>query len=169
MTLELVVLVAVAIWVAVVLVALSLCRAAKLSDEAMRFVVLRNDAGDRDDEAKPSPLSSRSPASPPSRSPASSPSWEVERPLRTLDLEDAASLLGVSPETLLHWEERFGFPSSCPSELRYSQSEVLALLASLDDGASIPAAVAQARERIKRRRAPTPGGLFDHRDGGLAS
>jgi hypothetical protein len=158
-TLELVLLVAVAIWAAVVLLAISLCRAAKLSDEAMQFVVLRTEAGDRGDEATPSPLSSRSPAS----------SWEVERPLRTLDLEDAACLLGVSPETLLRWEERFGFPTSCPSELRFSQSEVLALLASLDEGASIPAAVAQARERIKRRRASAPGGLFDHRDGGLAS
>lgn len=158
---ELVVFVSVAIWAAVVLLAISLCRAARLSDEAMHFVVLRTEAGDRDDEATPSPLSSRSPAS--------SSSWESERPLRTLDLEDAASLLGVSPETLLRWEERFGFPSSCPSEFRYSQSEVLALLASLDDGASIPAAVAQARERIKRRRASAPGGLFDHRDGGLAS
>jgi hypothetical protein len=162
-TLELVVLVAVAIWAAVLLLAISLCRAAKLSDEVMHFVVLRTQAGDRDDEATPSPLPSRSPASSSSRAP------EPERPLRTLDLEDAASLLGVSPETLLRWEERFGFPSSCPSECRYSQSEVLALLASLDDGASISAAVAQARERIKRRRASATGGLFDHRDGGLAS
>jgi hypothetical protein len=160
-TLELVVFVAVAIWAAVVLLAISLCRAAKLSDEAMHFVVLRTETGDRDDGGMPSPLSSRSPAS--------SSSSEVERPLRTLALEDAASLLGVSPETLLRWEERFGFPRSCPSELRYSQSEVLALVASLDDGASIPAAVAQARERIKRRRASAPGGVFDHRDGGLAS
>ena len=76
----------------------------------------------------------------------------------------------MSLETLLTWEQRFGFPSSTPAEPRYSQSEVLALRDSLDDGASIASAIAMARERIKRRRAPLPGGLFDHhRDGGLAS
>jgi len=141
----------------VVVVAVSLCRAAKLSDEAMRFVVLRAEAADCDGEVTPSP----------SPSPASSPS--SERQLRTLDLEDAASLLGISPETLLIWENRFGFPSSSSGEPRYSQTEVLALLESLDHGASIPSAVTQAREQIKRRRGPAPGGLFDHRDGGLAS
>ena len=75
----------------------------------------------------------------------------------------------MSPETLLTWEQRFGFPSSTPAEPRYNQSEALALRDSLDNGASIASAVAMARDRIKRRRAPVPGGLFDHhRDGGLA-
>ncbi|MFZ0974283.1 MAG: hypothetical protein WAN22_18785, partial [Solirubrobacteraceae bacterium] len=99
-----------------------------------------------------------------------SPGASPERTLRTLDLEQAARLLDVSLETLLTWEQRFGFPSSTPAEPRYSQSEVLALRDSLDDGASIASAVAMARELIRRRRAPLPGGLFDHhRDGGLAS
>ena len=149
MSFEIVVSVVVVIWAAVLLLAISLCRAAKLGDEAM--------------QAKYSPSSAPSP------SPSSAPSPATERPLRTLDLQHAASLLGVSPELLLTWDERFGFPSSSPSEPLYSESEVLALRDSLEDEASIPSAVAHARERIKRHRAPRSGGLVDHRDGGIAS
>jgi MerR family transcriptional regulator, light-induced transcriptional regulator len=89
--------------------------------------------------------------------------------LRTLDLDDAAALLGVSPETLLAWEARYGFPSSDPTEPRYNELEVLALRASLAHSPSISSAMAQARERLRRRRAPTSARLGDHRDGGLAS
>jgi hypothetical protein len=168
--LEIVVPVVVCIWAAVLLLAISLCRAAKRGDDAMRALLASSQPAGGDDETRRS--SSPSPAPPVPLSPSASPTTAAspERPLRTLDLEQAATLLDVSPETLLTWEQRFGFPSSTPAEPRYSQSEVLALRDSLDDGASIASAVAMARERIKRRRAPVPGGLFDHhRDGGLAS
>lgn len=170
MRLEIVVPVVACIWAAVLLLTISLCRAAKRGDDAMRALLASSQPAGGDDETRRS--SSPSPAPPVSSSPSASPTTAAspERPLRTLDLEQAASLLDVSPETLLTWEQRFGFPSSTPAEPRYSQSEVLALRDSLDDGASIASAVAMARDRIKRRRAPVPGGLFDHhRDGGLAS
>ena len=170
MRLEIVVPVVACIWAAVLLLTISLCRAAKRGDDAMRALLASSQPAGGDDETRRS--SSPSPAPPVSPSPSASPTPAAspERPLRTLDLEQAATLLEVSPETLLTWEQRFGFPSSTPAEPRYSQSEVLALRDSLDDGASIASAIAMARERIKRRRAPVPGGLFDHhRDGGLAS
>ena len=164
MRLEIVVPLVVCIWAAVLLLAISLCRAAKRGDVAIRALLASPPAAGGDDETRRS--SSPSPAPAVSPSPGASP----ERTLRTLDLEQAARLLDVSLETLLTWEQRFGFPSSTPAEPRYSQSEVLALRDSLDDGASIASAVAMARELIRRRRAPLPGGLFDHhRDGGLAS
>jgi hypothetical protein len=75
-------------------------------------------------------------------------------PLRTLDLDDAATLLGVRPQTLLAWEARYGFPKSSPCEPRYSESEVLALRDSIADGVSIAWAVRRAREKIRGRRAP---------------
>ncbi len=168
MRLEIVVPLVVCVWAAVLLLAISLCRAAKRGDDAMRALLTSSQPAGGDDETRrsSSPSPAPSPALPVSPSPAASP----ERPLRTLDLEQAARVLDVSPETLLTWERRFGFPSSTPAEPRYSQSEVLALRDSLDDGASIASAVAMARERIKGRRAPVPGGLFDHhRDGGFAS
>ena len=156
MRLEIVVPLVVCIWAAVLLLTISLCRAAKRGDDAMRALLASPPAAGGDDETR--------------RSSSPSPGASPERPLRTLDLEQAARLLDVSPETLLTWEQHFGFPSSTPADPRYSQSEVLALRDSLDDGVSIASAVAMARERIKRRRAPLPGGLFDHhRDGGLAS
>jgi hypothetical protein len=146
--LEIVVWVAVGTWLAVLVLAISLCRMAKRGDEAMRTVVARPD---RHDETR--------------RSRAPSPGT----PLRTLDLDHAAALLGVSPEMLLAWEVRYGFPSSSRAEPRYSESEVLALRESLGHSPSIPSAMSEARERIRRRRVPTAGGLVDHRDGGLAS
>ena len=83
--------------------------------------------------------------------------------------DDAASLLGVSPETLLAWEMRYGFHTASPVEQRYSPSEVLALRASLEDGLSIASAVVRAREKAKRRRATAGARLGDDRDGGIAS
>lgn len=151
MRLEVIALAAFGIWVAVALVAVSACRAAKRSDNAMRMDLARASAVSGDDEITPSP----------------SPS--PRRPLRTLDLDDAASLLGISPETLLAWEMRYGFPTASPLEQRYSPSEVLALRDSIEDGLSIASAVARAREKAKRRR-PTAGArLGDHRDDGVAS
>jgi hypothetical protein len=92
-----------------------------------------------------------------------------ERPLRSLGLDHAATLLGVSPRTLLVWQARYGFPTSSPVELCYSQSEVLALRDCLEDGLSIASAVARARQKTKRRRAPTSPPQVNHSDGGIAS
>jgi len=148
--LEMIVSLAVGTWVALVLLVLSMCRAAKWSDHAMDTAVARAVVANWSAEIPRSRGSGQ--------------------PLRTLDLFDAAALLGVSPETLLDWEDRYGFPKSSPFERRYSESEVLALRESLWEGASIPAAVARASDRTKRRR-PSAGGaaVADRRDGGLAS
>lgn len=124
---------------------LSMCRAAKRSDEATDMTMT---AGHGPEMAH----------SPPS-----------ERPLRSLGLDHAATLLGVSPHTLLVWQARYGFPTSSPSEPRYNQSEVLALRDSLEHGLSIPSAVSRARQHTKRRRGAAATSPFDHRDGGLAS
>jgi hypothetical protein len=147
--LEMIALVAIGIWVIVTLVAMSACRAARRSDEAMDTDLARAAAVGRGAGV--------------SRSPA------PERALRHLDLDEAASLLGISPETLLAWEARYGFPTASPLEQRYSASEVLALRNSLEDGLSIASAVTRAREKAKRRRAPAGARFGDHRGGGLAS
>ncbi len=139
--LETIALVAGGIWVAVLLSVISLCRAAKWSDDAMDAALARVTAD----------------------------STPADRVLRTVDLSHAAALLGVSPETLLAWEARFGFPTSSPSERLYNRLDVLALRESISDGASIAAAVAHARDRSKRRRRPNGAWVADHRDGGLAS
>lgn len=143
MQLELILLVAIGLWVAVLLVVISLCRAAKWGDETMESATARD------------PELTRSPSS--------------ELRLRTLSLDNAATLLGVSPETLVAWEERYGFPSSSTSERRYHQAEVLALRACLENGLSISSAMIRAREKTRRRRAATAARLAEHRDGGLAS
>lgn len=93
----------------------------------------------------------------------------VERQLRGLGLDHAATLLGISPHTLLVWQVRYGFPTSSPAELRYNQTEVLALRDSLEDGLSISSAVIRAREQTRRRRATAVARQLDHRDGGIAS
>ena len=87
------------------------------------------------------------------------------RRLRTLSLEHAASLLDVEPETVLAWEARYGFPSSSPSEGRYSQSEVLALRSGLENGLSVASAVARAQEQrepmqacLRTQNGPHTGG-----------
>jgi hypothetical protein len=92
-------------------------------------------------------------------------SGSAERTLRTLETDQAASLLGVSPHTLLAWEARYGFPTSAPAEPRYSQAEVLALRDSLREGASIAWAITRARETIKRRAAPGAVQWVDQRGG----
>jgi hypothetical protein len=137
--------VAVGGWIAFVLMVLSMCRAAKRSDEAMDVTMA---AGHGSEMAHAPP---------------------AERPLRGLGLDHAATLLGVSPRTLLAWQARYGFPTSNRSEPRYSQSEVLALRDSLAHGLSIASAVNRARQQTKRRRGPSTTAPFGHRDGGLAS
>ena len=138
---EWILLAAIGIWIAVVLLVISLCRAAKWSDDAMDAALARAIAD----------------------SPA------TDQALRTLDLGHAAALLGVAPDTLLAWEARYGFPTSSTSDRRYSQSEVIALRDSISDGVSITAAVAQARQRSRRRSRPARAWAGNHRDGGLAS
>jgi lysylphosphatidylglycerol synthetase-like protein (DUF2156 family) len=148
--LEMIVSLAVGTWVALVLLVVSMCRAAKWSDAVTDTALAQAVVASRSGEIRRSPTGGQ--------------------PLRTLVLYDAAALLGVSPQTLLDWEDRYGFPKSSPFEHRYSEAEVLALRDSLWEGASIPAAVARASERTRRRRPSAGGAAVGHRrDGGLAS
>jgi hypothetical protein len=149
MSLEIFVSVAVAVWVAVTLVVVSLCRAAKAGDHAMDTVLADVIAAEDNAECT---LSSSG-----------------DRPLRTLSLDAAAAILGVEPHTVLAWETRYGFPTSSPDEGRYNRGEVLALRDTLEDGVSIASAVSRARARTKRRRATSIEQAADRRDGGLAS
>jgi hypothetical protein len=148
MGLEVLVLLATGTWFAVLLFVISLCRAAK-SGDAATDALLESVAAGGDPEFTSLPA--------------------VDSPLRTLELDQAAALLGVIPEMLLAWEARYGFPTSSPSQRLYSQSEILALRDTLWREPSIAAAVARARERTRRRRTPTRTRVADHRDGGLAS
>lgn len=136
-----IVLAAIGIWILVVFVVISVYRVARWSDDAM-------DAASAREFAEPPPTT---------------------QTLRTLDLSHAAALLGVSPETLLAWEARYGFPTSSTSDRRYNRAEVLALRDSIADGISITAAVAHARQRSKRRPTPAQVWATDRRGGGLAS
>jgi hypothetical protein len=145
MPFEIVLVLAAGTWIAVALFAVSLCRAAKVSDEAVDMA-LAEAACDA----------------------AVAPTMSTELALRTLSLDEAAALLGIDPYTLLAWEARYGFPTSSPSEL-YSRSEVLALRDCLRDGVSIASAVSRARGRIRRRRTSTAGQAVDRRGGGIAS
>ena len=138
---EVIVLVAGMTWIVVVLLVVSLCRAAKWSDDAMDAALVK--------ATTESPL--------------------ADQTLRTLELSHAAALLGVSPETLLAWEARYGFPTSSTPDHRYSRSEVFALRDSISDGASVAAAVARARQRGRLRPRPTRPWAAEHRDGGFAS
>jgi hypothetical protein len=126
-------------WIALVLLVISLCRAAKRSDEAMERSLAN--------------------AVTPRHGPEITCSQTSDRPLRSLELEDAAALLGVSPYTLLAWQARYGFPTSSPSGPHYNRAEVLALRDSLEDGLSIASAVSRARQRTRRRRALTASRL----------
>jgi hypothetical protein len=89
-----------------------------------------------------------------------------------LSPREAAEALGVTPDVLLAWEERYGYPKRHPSSTTpdrlYSRAEVLALAESLQTGVSIPSAIDDAQAATKRRRAtarravrkpepPTPG------------
>lgn len=149
MPLENIVSLAIVAWGAILLLVLSLCRAAKQADDVMDAALANAVAPEG--RAEMLGLSSS------------------DRPLRTLSIDDAATLLGVSPQTLQVWEGRYGFPTSSPSEARYSQSEVFALRDSLSDGVSITSAVVHARARNRRRRTATAGHEVQRRDGGLAS
>jgi hypothetical protein len=145
MVLDVLLAVAAGVGIAVALFVVSMCGAAKWSDDAIDRVLA--------DAARDARM-----ASPPS-----------ERALRTLSLDDAAALLEIPPHTLLAWAVRFGFPSPSPSEALYSESEVFALRDALRDGVSVASAVARARAQTRRRRAAATAQLGDRRGGGLAS
>ena len=149
MPLEIILALVIGAWIAVLLFVVSLCRAAKRSDDAMGTALVNAVTAGRDAEVA---------------RPASS-----ELALRSLSLEDAAALLGIDPYMLLAWEARYGFPTSSPLEPLYSQSEVLALRDCLRDGVSIASAVARARAQTRRRRATAAARLDDSRGDGLAS
>ena len=149
MGMEIILMLAFGAWFVVLLFVLALCRAAKWGDDATEAAAARALAESRDAEFTASP--------------------SIDAPLRTLDLDQAATLLGVIPEMLTAWEVRYGFPTSSPSEHLYSQSEIHALRDTLWREPSIAAAVARARDRTTRRRTPTRTRVADHRGGGLAS
>jgi hypothetical protein len=149
MPLEIILALVIGAWIAVLLFVVSLCRAAKWSDDAMGAAFADAVTAERHAEVAP---------------PASS-----ELALRSLSLDDAAALLGIDPYTLLAWEARYGFPTSSPFEPLYSQSEVLALRDCVQDGVSIASAVARARAQTRRRRATAAARLADRHGDGLAS
>ena len=68
--------------------------------------------------------------------------------MRYLQLDEAAAVLCVSPDTLRAWEQRFGYPRSivgAAGQRRYSYEEVIALRDSLEAGLSIASAINKAR------------------------
>ena len=79
---------------------------------------------------------------------------ETERmSTRRLSIEQAACVLGISPRTLLAWEERYGYPRSAEGHLLYRESDVTALREELEHGLSVSSAVSNARATTRRRRA----------------
>jgi len=66
---------------------------------------------------------------------------------------DAAAALGVDPETLVDWRERYGFPEPCSEcDECYDASVIEALKDAVRSEHSLPRAIAAAR----RRAAETP-------------
>jgi DNA-binding transcriptional MerR regulator len=69
--------------------------------------------------------------------------------MHDLNVAEAASLLGVSQDTLAVWEDCYGFPTSQRSLgecRRFAYSEVAALHEALGHSMSVSAAVLRARE-----------------------
>jgi DNA-binding transcriptional MerR regulator len=70
------------------------------------------------------------------------------RTVGDLQIDEAAAVLSVSPDTLRAWEQRFDYPhsiSGAAGERRYAHGEVIALRDSLLAGLSITAAIEKAR------------------------
>jgi len=68
--------------------------------------------------------------------------------MRDLRPDEAAAVLGVSPDALREWEQRFGYPRSVcgvTGQRRYAHAEVIALRDSLEAGLSIASAINKAR------------------------
>lgn len=71
-----------------------------------------------------------------------------------LKMQDAATLLNVSPSTLRGWERRFGYPvplRTVGGHRLYQRGEIMALREALQEGLSIAAAIGRARESIGTR------------------
>lgn len=113
-------------WLVVVLICVSLCRAAKAGDEAAARAY---EAAGEEPVAGTEPMSKR-----------------------RLSIEHAARVLGVTPRTLLAWEKRYGYPSSAEGHLLYRESDVIALREALEHGLSVSSAVSTARATTRRRR-----------------
>ena len=62
-----------------------------------------------------------------------------------VDLAHAAELLQVSPETLLGWEQTFGYPQPVGTEHTYRLQDLLALKAALASTHSLAAAIRAAQ------------------------
>jgi MerR HTH family regulatory protein len=63
----------------------------------------------------------------------------------------AAVLLGVGPDVLEEWGQRFGFPRPRlleDGDTLYSRSDVMALRAALETGLSIPSAIRAAQHAL---------------------
>lgn len=160
------VLVGVVTWVAVLLFAICLGRAAKAGDKALvspaqvtdepatigRVAALTHDVR-RDElgvERAARHRATRAGALPERdagpRSVATEPS---------LSLSEAADTLGVEPDVLVAWEARYHYPTSTPSSDgdldTYREKDVIALASALQSGLSISAAVRAAASVTTRR------------------
>jgi hypothetical protein len=184
------------IWVSALVLAISLCRAAKAGDQALEAEAGcatgeesgREEMGDSpqidqrmaheaigfDLRVHPRPTRGASDRPPP---PASTTAARLAAgtPATTrqlLSLREAAETLGVTPDVLLAWEARYGYPkphrSSTTPGRAYSRAEVLALADSLQNGLSIPSAIdaaqgvthrrrTTARAAVGKRQPPAPG------------
>jgi hypothetical protein len=78
-----------------------------------------------------------------------------------LNLSEAADTLRVTPDVVLAWETRYGYPKAHHSWTTpgraYSRAEVLALAESLRNGLSIRSAISVAQAATNRRRATSAG------------
>jgi DNA-binding transcriptional MerR regulator len=74
------------------------------------------------------------------------------------DLDEAAAVLGVSPNTVRAWEQRFGYPHSvfgAAGQRRYARAELVALRDSLEAGLSVASAINKARALVTDSRVPS--------------
>jgi hypothetical protein len=70
-----------------------------------------------------------------------------------LSSQAAAAFLGTRPDTLVLWEERFGYPAPAGfvgSEPLYDEETLRSLRYTLNTGLSIAAAIDEARRRSYR-------------------
>jgi hypothetical protein len=159
------------IWVSVLLLVISLCKAAKAGDEALDagYVTAEEsgwqevkDSRQVNDGIAPAAIEVDLRAHPrptrgafDRRTPPEHPTEPMPRQL--LGPSEAADTLGVTPEVLLAWEGRYGYPkahhpSAAPGRA-YRRAEVLALAESLRNGLSIASAINAAQAATSRRRA----------------
>lgn len=81
------------------------------------------------------------------------------REMRDLQLDEAAALLCVSPETLRAWERRFGYPhpvSAATGQGRYAREDVIALRDTLEAGLSVASAINKAQALGTIFQPPSP-------------